>query len=286
VWLGSLALSFAGCRRTEPAPTAPPPSRGAVAELEPGEAPVDGGVQLAPTLPAELLSAAYACWFERPYALMFDAGPRTVDLGTGPYGRFMAGIGGILHYGSLTGCFGDQVDVEKSSYSSLEPWTRLSGVPVWLAERGPHGFGHVNPEIIRWGEHALLIDPETPLAAGVSAGEVYAVVFARFFRMMAHAYAELRSGEYSREVERYLGAVAAGEDGIDYLESRFAGRLRDYGGAGDGTQMTPAMAFGFWLRRRADGTSEILWSSLRRLLDAYDRQWLRDLDAGYGTHIR
>ncbi|MFO8072166.1 MAG: bifunctional nuclease family protein [Polyangia bacterium] len=219
------------------------------------------------------------CWFERPYSYMFGGGER-IEIGSGSFGSFNAGVGGVMHYGSLSECAGELIGVPQKSYSDDGPIAALAGMPLYgerMSEDKPFGF--YNPELVRWGYENLVPDPATEID-GVPAREIYRVVFARFFRLMADSYLYLtESKKLERETRaywRFAKRKNRGVDGIEWLQKRYAGALPQYGGGWDGTTMTPQMAIGFWLRRHEDGTDDELWTGLRMVLDTYDADWYRE----------
>lgn len=238
------------------------------------------------SLPEPILRDLYACWLESPYPYMFDAPPPGVRAPVidqiGPTGTFMAGVGGIMHYGSLSTCMGRIAGVEKTSYSAMNTVEAFSGLSVGIDGaqwRDPTRF---NVELVRWGRASLIPDPGMIVQGDWTAGELYELIFSRFFRLMAHSYLELQNEDrLAAESQAYFAATRRGLDGLDYLEGRFAGELPEYGGAWDGTQWTPAMSYGFWMRRAQDGTDDELWLGLRELLELYDPVWLSDMRARY-----
>jgi hypothetical protein len=198
----------------------------------------------------------------------------------------MAGISGIMDYGSLSRCAEPLTSTTKSSYSSIEPIASLAQMQVrddvHAGGYKPGRFNRYYPHIVRWGAGALIPEPQLEIIEGWTAQELYDSGFSRFFRLMAHSYIELvRNDALGPDTDRYLAATMAGEDGIDWLHGRYGGQLSEYGGFYDGTQMTPGMAFGFWLRRNSDGTAGELWSALRDLLFVYDRDWLVGIRGRY-----
>jgi len=247
-------------------------------------------IPLGAGLGIEELRLLMNCWFTDPYEYMFEPadGEAGVSIMGRAYGRFMAGVGGIMHYGSLSGCVADLSDAEKGSYSDARPMAELAGVPLYgprMNDNQPFGF--YNTDLIRWGHENLIPDPETEIG-GVSSQRVYDAIFARFFRLMAESYLYLiDSGKYEREKRAYWRmARRTGKnrpDGIDWLQQRYDGALPDYATAWDGTSMTPQMAIGFWLRRRIDGTEGELWIGLKKLLKRFDKKWYRSLKGEYAT---
>ncbi|MBW2277986.1 MAG: bifunctional nuclease family protein [Deltaproteobacteria bacterium] len=247
-------------------------------------------ITLGAGLGIEELTLLMNCWFTDPYEYMFEPGgaESEVSIMGRAYGRFMAGIGGVMHYGSLSGCVADLSDAVKGSYSDARPMAELAGVPLHgprMNENQPFGF--YNSDLIRWGHENLIPDRATDIG-GVSSKRVYDVVFARFFRMMAESYLHLvDSGKYERERRAYWRmAKRSGKNrpnGIEWLQERYTDVLQQYATAWDGTSMTPQMAFGFWLRRRIDGTDGELWVGLKKLLKRFDREWYRSLKSEYAS---
>jgi hypothetical protein len=164
----------------------------------------------------------------------------------------------------------------------------LSGVSLYgprMNDNQPFGF--YNADLVRWGHENLIPDKDTAVG-GVPAQQVYDVVFARFFRMMAESYLYLiDSGKYERERKAYWRmARRSGKnrpDGIEWLQGRYSGVLEQYATSWDGTSMTPQMAIGFWLRRRIDGTDGELWVGLKKLLKRFDREWYGELAGKYSS---
>jgi len=248
-------------------------------------------IALGAGLGPEELTLLANCWFTDPYEYMFEGGgsPESqVSIMGRAFGRFVAGIGGILHYGSLTGCVADLSDAEKGSYSDVRPMAALSGLALYgprMNENQPFGF--YNKDLVRWGHENLIIDPQAAIG-GVTAQRVYDVVFARFFRLMTESYLYLvDSGKYESERRAYWRmAQQRGKnrpDGIEWLQGRYADALPHYATSWDGTAMTPQMAIGFWLRRRIDGTDSELWIGLKKLLKRFDREWYGSLKSEYGS---
>lgn len=285
--LGLLACKPPPANPTDPVTRTPPPSI-AIAESEPDPPPATPSVAANPLrLPDETLRQLYACWFESPYEYMFAspvASERALPISGVHAGQFMAGVGGIMSYGSLSSCAEKLSGVEKRSYSSIEPIEALAGMSVRedVHRDGykPGRFNRYHAEIVRWGAAALVPDPNLVIVDDWSAGELYQAGFSRFFRLMTHTYFDLEQRD-ALEVDRdqYLAATLNGQDGIDWLHAHYGGRLSQYGGYHDGTQMTAGMAYGFWLRRSDDGTAPALWAALSDFMQVYDPAWFAGLDA-------
>jgi len=252
-------------------------------EPEPGQpAAVEPGPQDGSAIEPSMLATLGACWFRKPYGYMFStASPVTV--GDRSFGMLLAGINGILYYGDLNQCFAEQMETGVTSYKDNQPFEKMSGLPLYsdqMFETQPFGF--YNPDLVVWG-YTNLIPATTDPIAGVPAQTLYTGVFSRFFRMMTESYLHLViSGTYQQEMDAYWDMATSGKkDGIDYLQARYAGVLPDYGGTWDGTTMTPQMAIGFWLRRGQDGTSDELWTGLKKVMLRFDGEWYAGLRSAY-----
>lgn len=256
----------------------PDPSAEQGAAVEPA---AQTGAAMAP----EMLLQIGACWFRKPYSYMFSTSAPVNVAGTS-YGMLLAGINGILYYGDLNQCFAEQMETGVTSYSDNQPFEKMSGLSIHsgqMDESKPFGF--YNPDLIEWG-HTNLIPAQTDLIAGVPAQTIYSSVFSRFFRMMTESHLHLvQSGTYRQEMDAYWKmATKESQDGIDYLQARYHGVLPDYGGSWDGTSMTPQMAIGFWLRRGLDGTSDELWTGLKKVMLRFDGQWYAGLRSTYTSN--
>jgi len=257
----------------EPASEPEPPSR---RTIEPGQ-PLDG----------DILSQLYACWFESPYGYMFDReGDESLSIRGATYSRFMGGVRGILYYGDLSPCLGRLVQVEQRSYDDNGPIAAVSGLTLYSDKMNDdQPFGFYNPELVRWGHENLIPDPELGVA-GLTARSIYAVVFSRFFRLMAESRSWLiAKGKRPRETKAYWKMAKdqkdLGGDGLLWLQKRYRGKLPEYQVDWDGTSLTPQMAIGFWLRRGLDGTDEELWIGLKKVLSAYDPEFFAELKKRY-----
>jgi len=244
-------------------------------------------IQPGQPLTADVLAQVYGCWFESPYGYMFDRkSDESLSIHGASYTRFMGGVRGILYYGDLAPCLGRLVGVEQRSYSDNGPIAAVAGLPLHSEQMSDDKpFGYYNPELVRWGHENLIPDPELGVA-GLTARSIYAVVFSRFFRLMAESRLWLvQKKKYKREMKAYWKMAQdqkdLGGDGLLWLQKRYRGKLPEYRVDWDGTSLTPQMAIGFWLRRGLDGTQEELWVGLRKVLKAYDAEFYSTLKNKY-----
>jgi hypothetical protein len=220
----------------------------------------------------------YRCWFRSPYSYMFGGG-EGLEVNGGYYGMLMAGIGGILFYGNLNNCAGELTGQPPGWYSDIAPIEALAGVPATLP--GTFQFATVNPEFIAYARQHLLPPPDQAID-GVPVQLAYDRVFRRFFRLMTVSLMTLlETADIAQETKQYVNDTLGGQDGIGWLEARYAGRIAGFPEGQDGTTLTAPMAAGFWLRRHADNSLAASWHGLREVLDRYDATWLAEQKAQY-----
>lgn len=236
-------------------------------------------------IPKEDLPKFYESWFQDPYSYMFSS-PDEITIGDKSFGRFDAGINGIMKYGGLYDCIvqynsahGISRKDEEGPFS--DRWTEdiraFAGMKVVLKEQ--NGFSWFNPEIVKWGSENLVPDPNQRIG-NVKFSQIYTFVFSRFFRLMAASHQWLaEKNAWEKESKKYMDAVARDEwGGVDYLEERFRGELSDLEGPHDFMNQTVGMSMGFWLRRHMDGTEDELWIALQEMMMKYDPEFLQSLN--------
>lgn len=224
---------------------------------------------------AKELLAIHGHWFDSPYEYMFDRSHPVLTLGNRSYGLFLAGIDGIVLYGGIPEAIAAHSQQPKPGFYDLRPIERLSGLKIHRQRaNSERSFSRFNPAIVRWGHQNLIPDPQAKLL-GQPCQEIYDKLFSRFFRLMVESRLHLQQKQSQRkEQAAYLKAMKRRRfDGIDYLEKRFAGALPGYDIDQNGTNFTPAMAIGFWIRRGIDGTAGELWAGLSKLMQLYDGPW-------------
>ncbi len=210
------------------------------------------------------------CFFRDAYEYMFEGeGSSGLQIGKKSYGTYLGGTRGILYYGSLASCAAEFLGEESSEWGDVSPLQRLSDIPVFMDEGD-----QINPEIIIWGEKNLIPSPKSKVY-GISFAQIYSMIFSRGARLMFESYMSLQKEmNFEREQKLYLLSVYKYEqNALDYLEQHYAGNLSEYSVDGYSV-LTPALAYGFWLRRGMDGTDDETIHALTALLLQYDEQWL------------
>ena len=182
---------------------------------------------------------------------------------------------------------------------------RFSGEPF---RSGPHtaengslrldllsdDFAHYTPAFVTWVADNAIVGEDDATARALIA-PIYARHVRRLARVFWLVHRDLASGGFPERVPsgptadyaRYLGTgtvpnegraeyypgftMTAFSDRNDAIAERLAGpgRAEYYSALYEANT-----AVGFWLRRRADGTADTFRQSLRRLLAAYDADWL------------
>ena len=157
---------------------------------------------------------------------------------------------------------------------------RRAGVPVFLS--GPHTgtrldlqaqrhFGHYNPDFVRWA-HATLVPDSGSTAVRALAAPIYRIRLRKIARAYWIALRELDARPDL--VERIASEYMSQPDPGDYIQSEMWSalpRLDD-----DEMQYLGGVAGGFWIRREMDGSRKEFETGLRKLLEAFDAEFLRE----------
>lgn len=214
------------------------------------------------------LVALYGDWLNKPYSYMFDGQAQ----GNLPLGTFLGGIGGIMRYGGLAPAAARHLKIKQRGFYDLSPLEKLAELPIHTRRSTTlKTFSHFNRQLIRWGHENLIPAPGLKIGQQ-TCQQLYDGIFSRFFRLMAESHVLLhKQKKPTAETRAYLRAMKRrGFDGIDFLQRRYAGELQNYGVEQNGTNFTPPMAVGFWIRRSADRTDGELWVGLQKLMQRYD----------------
>ncbi len=158
----------------------------------------------------------------------------------------------------------------------------LAEVPVFVS--GPHDgsdldlhaatFGHYNGDFVRWASRALIPAPGDSLTIAATRS-----TYDRLLRDAGRGYwLALETVEAHPEIfDPFVDRVRRGREPV--LPSTIGGRMSELpkpaGLVGDEMGWHYATALAFWVRRTVDGTRPDFEAGLRRLLDAYDPEFLR-----------
>ncbi len=229
-------------------------------------------------------------WFDSPYAYMFSnnlsgTSGNALDNLMNDTGEFTAGISGLMFYGGISSSVCEVFDYQADyGFASYKPIEKLSGIKCFLKTPGKDGveFSYLNPEIIDWGYNNMLPDPNLKVQE-YTCKKIYQTVFSRFFRMMTEAYVFANmDNDIMTLREGYVNEMYRDDyQGLNSQEEMYDGALSDYKIDKDGTQMTPAMAIGFWVRRDIDGTSLKLWNTMKKFMKRYDKKWFKNYMSNY-----
>lgn len=230
------------------------------------------------------LQALYSCFFNDPYEYMFEGSVDDDDsdelqINGHYYGRYAAGIGGILGYGSLDNC---AFEILRNKFvrdgGDINPDMGILGLyhgQAILKTQQEAGFRHFNPEFIKWGAENMVPKKDNAIL-GYTYQKLYDRVFQRFFRTMALSYLHLQNNrDFEAECQKYSSNMKEEHfEAMSYLGQEYEGVLPEMEIISDSDGMTPQLAIGFWLRRGIDGTADELWEALEGALKEYDETWL------------
>ena len=150
-------------------------------------------------------------------------------------------------------------------------------------------FGHYDPAFVRW-----VVENGAPEANAVTR-PVYDRYLRRLARIYWLAYADMAADGFPQTAPPgILTGYAAFLDGAPAPEeAAYEGGFTVFAFTDLSEGLLPRLdvgmvneweakyeanaAYGFWLRRRADGTVALWYDGLRRLLEAYDAGWLAGL---------
>ncbi len=240
------------------------------------------------------LGSWYAKGLAGSYVYMYSDKKPQFSLEDRDYGEFLAGFKGILLYTDLkyaiTDYLKEQGLIEKEvhpSHDDITPFEILSGhnaftsgqkkMRGWgIIKDGKQDFHHYNTAIIKWGYENLIPSPES-MIGDRTAQEVYDNMFTRFFRTLTASYIYLNNNNYDAEVTAYQ----ANFDNVEfqakhYLEQRFGGKLQQFENHEILPVMKPSMAFGFWMRRKIDGSHSEFWTGLSKVMMTFDKTWFEE----------
>jgi hypothetical protein len=161
-----------------------------------------------------------------------------------------------------------------------------------LSLRSERAFGHYDPAFVAWVvEHGVVGEGRPEVRALTQ--PVYDRYLRRLARLYWLAYADMAADGFPgrapagvlADYAAFLdgGPIPAGAEGYEGGFSVFAftglseGLLPRLGLVSENeweAKYEANTAYGFWLRRRADGTTDLWHDGLRRLLATYDADWL------------
>ena len=208
------------------------------------------------------------------YASKFSENTPGCEFDYGPNG-----MRNIYCYASSIFSYGQLAELSKMSPFVKGPHTESA-----LRLDSQDDFGHYNPEFVKW-----LIENLIPGAEDENFRWISEPVYKQFLQKTARVYfltmQKLSSDTeyYENEVSWYLGALEAGE--LDpYWPYRYGSYLPDsvydryldsdfyYGNV-------VGCAVGFWIRRKIDGTADLFYQGLYKLLKTYDPEFIKEVGA-------
>lgn len=160
------------------------------------------------------------------------------------------------------------------NYKALE---NISGLKLIKQESTDNDtMKYYNPEMLQWVFDRFYQSPDSTVV-GKKANEIYDVLFKNMVREYVRAYIGLNKNNLmNKGVNEYKSALKndtyAGADFVDtYTQSLkldVKDEIRDY---------EDPYVIGFWLRRDMDGTINVCWNNLKKLVQDYDSEWFKKI---------
>ncbi|MEM9936534.1 MAG: serine protease [Bacteroidota bacterium] len=211
-------------------------------------------------------------------------GPYLLSSWQGTKKMFIAGIRGILYYANLGECFSYMSQEKLYDFYDYRPIEAVAGMKAFLKDQKEDAslpFSFANPEIVKWGYTNLIPDPDT-YVLGESCQAHYDQRYKRFFRLMAASYVHMNNQmNISTEVDWYKRNLYSDPNynGLSLLDQRYGAIMPEYDAYGTDiyNPWHSSYSFGFWVRRNIDGSDKELWKGLSKLLNTYDKAFLKEL---------
>ncbi|MEQ9374697.1 MAG: hypothetical protein RIG68_05955 [Imperialibacter sp.] len=153
----------------------------------------------------------------------------------------------------------------------------LTGQPLYLQNDSEEleRFNLVNPEILSYAEETLIPVPDE-YAGGKTMQEVYDMMFQRLARMAVLSHNHLHDSlDIKAEARAYIDLVTYSREfyAPTYLMQKYSSpQERALDGRND-TWTQDWEFIGFWLRRNIDGTDNLIWGIITRVMNQYDKEW-------------
>ena len=188
------------------------------------------------------------------------------------------------------------LECQARSILGLENLELISGLPVFV--EGPHSsgrldydansFGHYNRDFVRWAVD-LIPEPSNPGAAGRALGRLYDRYLVEHARGFYLAYQflqrnpeelELVKASYLDLIELWTAPSRRAElnsrrSSWNTLPISALARINSkFRAENEVSSWQGQVAPGFWIRREIDGTADLFYEGLTRVLRAYDPEFL------------
>lgn len=213
-----------------------------------------------------------------------EYGPYLLSTWQGVKGMFCAGIRGMLYYANLGECFSYMTQEKVYDFYDYRTIEAVAGMKAFSRDQKEDAslpFSFVNPEIVKWGYTNLIPDPDT-YVLGESCQTHYDQRYKRFFRLMAASYVHMNNQmDMDTELDWYQRNLYSDPNytGLSLLDQRYGSIMPEYDAYGTDiyNPWHSSYSFGFWVRRHIDGSDKELWKGLTKLLNTYDKAFLKEL---------
>lgn len=219
----------------------------------------------------------------QPLDYMFSQTGEGVTVYGQTFTTYEAGFGGLL--GHVNHAMKQSLDeTNPPAYSDLRIPSDYAGLPAFSDGKTSFNYNlsddflHYSPAYVKWAFANLIPNSEDELD-GVTYQELYTVVGARFFRILAESYVLI--SYLGEDVEQYKREMEAGDfDAWGFMRKRqylFRGIDTRYAPKGATSPFTAGMAYTWWIRRHLDGSQSALWEGISEVLQAYDPEFYQKL---------
>ncbi|MEK7431512.1 MAG: hypothetical protein AABZ74_00150 [Cyanobacteriota bacterium] len=153
----------------------------------------------------------------------------------------------------------------------------VSGLKTYTKEYDYNEMvNYYNPEMFQWIFDNFYDKPDGK-TLGINNKDIYDSFFKEIFREYARAYVGLqKSGDFDKKVKEYKEYLKKDPySGVDFMMSFMDNLKLDI--KSEPREYEDSTIIGRWLRRGIDGTEKVSWSSLRKTMEDYDKEWFKSI---------
>ncbi len=168
--------------------------------------------------------------------------------------------------------------IKFTTYDGIYPYLEyVSGLKTYTKEYNyEENISYFNPEMIQWVSYNFYDKPDGK-TLGVNNKDIYNSFFKENLREYARVYVGLKKrGDFDKKVEEYKESLKKDPySGVDFTDNFTITLKLDI--KSEPREYEDYRIVGFWLRRGIDGTEKVSWSSLRRTMEDYDKEWFKSI---------
>lgn len=227
------------------------------------------------------------------YSYLFEPTFRSLKFSNNQLGTFVGGMKGLVLYSGLKRAIlqhnkrNGLKHTEYEDFYSLNNFNQLLPEPLFtnrdsiaetfgFVEKDKQGFSNYNKKMVKH-LHEHFIPKANDSINNYQYQTIYDVIFKRFGRNLTSAYIYLKKTGFRKETKAYKEKLDSIDfNCLEYLRNKYKMVEPAIEPTYSFTEMTPAIAIGFWLRRNMDGSRKEFWKGLSKIMYQYDRKWLID----------